>query len=73
MILPYPCARVMREGREFHRENTCESGGTGRRTGLRIQPASPGRGSSPLSRTNIIKLAISLILNSTLKEGIDGF
>ena len=29
----------------------CESGGTGRRTGLRIQPALSDRGSSPLSRT----------------------
>ena len=28
-----------------------ESGGIGRRTGLRIQPASADRGSNPLSRT----------------------
>jgi hypothetical protein len=30
----------------------CESGGTGRRTGLRIQPVITDRGSSPLSRTS---------------------
>ena len=29
-----------------------ESGGIGRRTGLRIQPALADRGSNPLSRTN---------------------
>src|SRR5450756_2174053 len=31
---------------------SCESGGTGRRTGFRIQPALADRGSNPLSRTN---------------------
>ena len=30
----------------------CESGGIGRRTGLRIQPVITDRGSSPLSRTS---------------------
>ena len=31
-----------------------ESGGNGRRTGLRIQPARAVRGSTPLSRTRIV-------------------
>ncbi len=49
-------------------ENTCESGGTGRRTGLRIQPALPGRGSSPLSRTKMNKASIRPQAATALKR-----
>ena len=38
-------------GNEYIKKLISESGGIGRRTGLRIQPALADRGSNPLSRT----------------------
>ncbi len=54
--MPYSAALITVDNRtcDYYYSNTlveCESGGTGRRTGLRIQPAKADRGSTPLSRT----------------------